>query len=99
MVRGKQQDNAPCHKARRVCDYLEPSGVEVLDWLVQSPDLNPIEHLWEVLYRKVQGKKSSSLDALWQLLSEAWGAIPADTIQVPKRSSAVIKAKGHHTRF
>ncbi|KAI0238241.1 Ficolin-2 [Lamellibrachia satsuma] len=93
-----QQDNAPCHKARRVCDYLEHSGVEVLDWPAQSPDLNPIEHLWEVLYRTVQGKKPSSLDALWQLLSKAWGAIPADTIQVlvhsmPKRCSAVIKAK------
>ena len=66
-----QQDNAPCHKARRVCDYLEHSGVEVLDWPAQSPNLNPIEHLWEVLYRTVQGKKPSSLDALWQLLSKA----------------------------
>ena len=75
--------------------------MEVLDWPAQSPDLNPIEHLWEVLYRRVQGKKPSSLDALWQLLSEAWGAIPADTIQVlvHSRCSAVIKAKGHHTQF
>ena len=75
-----QQDNAPCHKARRMCDYLEHSGVEVLDWPAQSPDLNPFEHLWEVLYRRVHGKKTGSLDALWQLRSEAWGAMPAVTI-------------------
>ena len=78
-----QQDNAPCHKAW-VCAFFERSGVDVLDWPAQSPDLNPIEHLWEVLFRKVQGRKPSNLDALWQLLREAWVAIPADTMTHPR---------------
>ena len=99
-----QQDNAPCHKVRRVCAFFERSGVEVLDWPGQSPDLNPIEHLWEVLFRKVQNKKPSNLDALWQLLHEAWVAIPADTIQhlvhsMPRRCAAVIAAKCQHMLF
>ena len=37
-----QQDNAPCHKANKVTIFLERSHVEVLQWPVQSPDLNPI---------------------------------------------------------
>ena len=99
-----QQDNAPCHKARRVCAFFERSGVVVLDWPAQSPDLNPIEHLWEVLFRKVQGRKPSNLDALWQLLREAWVAIPADTIRdlvhsMPRRCAAVIVARGPHTKY
>jgi len=36
-----KQDNAPCHKARRGCDFMEHSDVEVSDWPAQSPDLNP----------------------------------------------------------
>ena len=99
-----QQDNAPCHKARRVSDFLQRSGVVVMDWPAQSPDLNPIEHLWEVLFRKVENKKPSNLNALWQLLQEAWVDIPAATIQklvhsMPARCAAVVKAKGRHTRY
>ena len=40
-----KQDNAPCHKARRGCDFMEHSDVEVSDWPAQSPDLNPFEPL------------------------------------------------------
>ena len=54
-----------------VCAFFEHSGLGVLDWLAQSLDLNPIEHLWEVVFRKVQNKKPSKLYALWQLLREA----------------------------
>ncbi|KAI0231262.1 hypothetical protein LSAT2_018422, partial [Lamellibrachia satsuma] len=46
-----------------------------------SPDLNPIEHLWEVLFRKVERSNPGSLEALWQLLHAAWQAIPVETVQ------------------
>ena len=67
-----QQDYAPCHKANKVTRFLERFHVEVLQWPAQSPDLNPKEHLWEVLFRKVERSKSGSLEALWQLLHAAW---------------------------
>ncbi|CAM4712222.1 unnamed protein product [Leuciscus chuanchicus] len=42
-----QQDNAPCHTAHIVQEWLEEHGAEfkMLPWPPNSPDLNPIEHL------------------------------------------------------
>ena len=99
-----QQDNAPCHKANKVTRFLERSHLEVLQWLAQCPDLNPIEHLWEVLFGKVERSKPDSLEALWQLLHAAWQAIPVDTVQnlvhsMPRRCAAVIAAKGYCTKY
>ena len=51
-----QQDNEPCHKAKKVSEYLQRSRVTVIEWPAQSPDLNPIENLWEELFKVVQRK-------------------------------------------
>ena len=39
------QDNAPCHRATEVLEFLEENHIPVMEWLLQSPDLNPIENL------------------------------------------------------
>lgn len=51
-------DSAPCHKAKKVTAFLEEKGVEVLEWPGNSPDLNPIENLWELMKREIGKDKN-----------------------------------------
>ena len=104
-----QQDNALIHTAKRTMNFLEESGIEVLEWPPQSPDQNPIEHLWEAIDRSLrlsmhQANGRRNLDHLFHYLQEAWQSIPDDVLfnllnSMPARIEAVIRAKGAHTRY
>ena len=50
---------APVHKARSIQKWFVKIGVEELDWHAQIPDLNPIEHLWNELERRLQVRPKS----------------------------------------
>ncbi|CAB4402093.1 unnamed protein product [Rhizophagus irregularis] len=101
-----QDDNAPIHTARVVKSWEEENEVNSLPWPAQSPDLNPIEHLWDELERQVRAHKPlpKNRENLWEILQEEWSNIEADKYQnlissMPRRISAVINSKGYPTKY
>ncbi|XP_069813910.1 testis-specific gene 13 protein [Dendropsophus ebraccatus] len=53
------QDNARSHVAGVCQQFLQDEGVEAIDWPVCSPDLNPNEHIWDVMSRSIHQHHSS----------------------------------------
>jgi len=54
------QDNAPCHTAISIKVWMEDHQIKTLSWPAQSPGLNPIENLWNVIKRNMDGHKPSN---------------------------------------
>ncbi|GFS53343.1 transposable element Tc1 transposase [Trichonephila clavipes] len=49
-------DNAPCHRTVAAEQLLEIEDIERMDWPARSPDLNPIEHVWDFLGRRLAAR-------------------------------------------
>lgn len=99
-------DNARPHVAHVVRDYLDEVGVRTLEWPARSPDLNPIEHLWDQLGTSIrrQQKPPSDLQELRTALVREWDQIPQNRVanlirSMPSRTRDVIQARGGNTRY
>lgn len=99
-------DNARPHTANIVKRYLEEVELEVMDWPACSPDLNPIEQVWDRLGRQTRQRDPapSTKETLKTALLEEWDRIPQEFIDnlirsMPRRLGAVIKARGGSTKY
>ena len=80
-----------------------------MEWPPQSPDLNPIEHLWDTIdrmtrLRMAESNSGTNLERLYRCLQESWSNVPPDTLynllqSMPNRINAVIQARGGHTPY
>jgi transposase len=101
-----QQDNARPHVARVVQNELQARNIEILPWPANSPDLSPIEHVWDELKRRLQHRQHPPLTVhdLRQAVVQEWQNIPQEFLRrcirsMRRRCQAVINARGGHTRY
>ena len=99
-------DNARPHRARVCNEYLQSNGIERMEWPAYSPDLNPIEHVWDMLGRRVAARTSppSTLRELPKALIEEWSNIPQEMINtlimgMNQRCRVCLSVRGGHTPY
>ncbi|GFT35159.1 transposable element Tc3 transposase [Trichonephila clavipes] len=99
-------DNARPHRARIVEEYLEDHGLERMEWTARSPDLHPIEHLWDYLRREVAALNPPprSLHELKQGLLCVWSSLPipvSDNLinSMGNRCRQCIQVRGGHIPY
>lgn len=100
-----QQDLAPAHNAKSTLAHFQRLGVRVLDWPGNSPDLNPIEHVWAYVSRILSRfPRPNSSEQYWQQIQRAWHMVPVDFLHklydsMTSRLKAVRSVRGRPTRY
>lgn len=99
-----QQDNDPKHTAHIVREWILYNTPHTLKTPPQSPDTNPIEHLWDVLDKRIRKHHVTSKAQLKQILADEWEKIQPEVTHklvssMPNRLKEVIKRKGLPTNY
>ena len=65
---------------RVLCPGLNERVLQLYSpWPSESPDLNPIEHLWEIMKKRLEKKPCKNMDELKEAIFETWESITSNT--------------------
>ncbi|GFW26698.1 transposable element Tcb2 transposase [Trichonephila clavipes] len=98
--------NAPCHRTVADEQLLESEDIERMDWPARSPDLNPIEHVWDFLGRRLAARTLPpvTIRELRLALQEEWAAMPQQLIDtlilsMGRRCETCLAVRGDHIPY
>ena len=90
-------------RANRTKSWFKMKRISVIPWPSQSPDLNPIEHLWEVI-KKSETRPCKNLEELKVAIFVSWDSNNASVREkfvssIPRGCVVVIAARGSSTKY
>jgi hypothetical protein len=101
-----QQDNARPHIARVSLEYLEHANVNLLPWPPRSPDLSPIEHVWDMIGQRLKNlaRRPQTIQQLRHEIQVIWDALPQEEIDnlirsMPRRVAECVNLQGGPTHY
>ncbi|GFV49457.1 transposable element Tcb2 transposase [Trichonephila clavipes] len=99
-------DNAPCHRTVAAEQLLESEDIERMDWPARSPDLTPIEQVWDFLGRRLATRTLPpvTIRELRLALQDEWAAMPQQLIDtlflsMGRRCESCIAVRGDHIPY
>ncbi|GFT31834.1 transposable element Tcb2 transposase [Trichonephila clavipes] len=99
-------DNTTCQRTLAVQDCLDSEVIQRLVWPARSPDLNPIENVWDALGRQVAGRNypPTNKKTLIRALTEEWVKLPQQLLDnvvqsMVRRVECFITLHGGHIPY
>ncbi|GFV76552.1 transposable element Tc3 transposase [Trichonephila clavipes] len=99
-------DNAPCHRTVAAEQLLESKVIERMDWPARYLDLNPIEHVWNILGRRLAARTLPpvTIRELRLALQDEWAAMPQQLIDtlilsMGRRCVTCLAVRGDHIPY
>ena len=101
-----KQDNAPAHNAMLTTNFLQRNNINVMNWPAKSPDMSPIENLWDELGSRVYQRRPppANILQLRRAIEAEWNNMPQRTVMtlfesIWRRCCACINANGSYTKY
>ena len=97
-----QQNNARPQVSKTDRDFFSAQHMQLFPWPVYSPDMSPIEHMWDLVGRNLC--PAASKHELWLRIQAIWNFFLQADIQnlvdsMPRRIAAFIKIRGNYTKY
>lgn len=99
-------DNARPHRAEVVQNFLQESDIARMQWPAMSPDMNCIEHAWDMLKRAIAQRPHPpiTLQEVIEAAIEEWDRIPQDVLDnlirgMPRRVRTLLDVHGGHVCY
>ena len=99
-------DNARPHRARIVQHFLQQEAVQTIPWPAMSPDMNPIEHVWDFIGRKIyqRNPKCQNIDELRTAILQEWQQFSQERLRrlvrsMTRRVTELHNRRGGYTRY
>ena len=99
-------ENARPHRSSAVTAYLQSEAVTSVPWPAMILDLNPIEHIWDMLGRRMHAREPpvQNLRQLETVLHREWQQLSQQDIRrltggMRRRVEAVIQSRGGNTCY
>ena len=96
-----QEDNDPKHRSKLATKWRIENGVKKIDWSSMSPDLAPIENVWQLLKMNLRKRKMTTYQQLVASIKKEWKRLSLNFAMklvqsMDNRISEVIQSQGDY---
>ena len=89
-------DLAPCQNSKSNRIFPDCNGISILELTGNSPDMNPIENVWNLMKKEIGNQIPCKIVEMWKRVCEAWYSVALNVLEelntpIPRRIADLIK--------